>query len=203
MSIYEENELDDSANSINDIFIECYDIYKKEYASDEEFSIKDKDEDLSKEISVLLDCYNVHYKKRRHWHSDSIYSDILDDIVVERIIEKEIPQKLNINLKKNIGKKKNLSLDMSIIDKEQREKAIFDDNLLSNINKKDTDTNVYIYNESASKVNPFDEIEELYSKKNNQNTSLNPDNQDETLSSRDFNVSQSQSTSNVHTTVII
>ena len=73
---------DESVNSIYDI---CYENYKKEYASDEDFSIQD--EDISQELNSLLECYDFHFKKRRFHHSNSIYSEILENLVIEKRVE--------------------------------------------------------------------------------------------------------------------
>jgi len=60
----------------NDVYHQCYSIYKQEYTNDKEFSIKS--EDISEELDGILNEYEVNLKKRNDNLSNSIYSDILD-----------------------------------------------------------------------------------------------------------------------------
>jgi len=63
---------------INDIYENCYKDYKQEFMNDEDFSIRS--EDINNEVEEILDDYAVKLKRRKNKHSDSIYSEILDEL---------------------------------------------------------------------------------------------------------------------------
>jgi hypothetical protein len=63
----------------NDFIKSCYQQYKKEFAGDEDFSIKSYT-GLSQEVDDLLNEFDYHVKKRHDILSNSIYSDLLDQI---------------------------------------------------------------------------------------------------------------------------
>jgi len=186
MSIYEENELNDSANSSIDIYDGCYEIYKRKYASDDEFSINDNDGDISKEVSILLDCYNAHFKRRKYCHSDSIYSDILDDLVVEVPVSASNREK-----KKSMGKR-NISLDMSLIEKDNNEFDRKDEN--SDVPKIIEDSNHVFIQKQPSKGNIFDEIGKMYNINptlSSSNSNNQKNNMDDTSINYDLSMTQS------------
>jgi hypothetical protein len=56
----------------------CYQQYKKEYMNDENFSLKSYD--MSEEIDDFINEFDFHVKRRHEVMSNSIYSDLLDQI---------------------------------------------------------------------------------------------------------------------------
>jgi hypothetical protein len=76
-----KNNLSDrqiSDGQLNDIYNYCYREYKQEYMNDEDFSIKS--EDINNEVDEIIDDFDLKLKKRKNNLSDSVYSDILDEL---------------------------------------------------------------------------------------------------------------------------
>lgn len=67
-----------TSGQINDIYNFCYKEYKQEYMNEEDFSIKS--EDINNELDDIIDDYDLKLKRRKNNSSDSIYSDILDEL---------------------------------------------------------------------------------------------------------------------------
>lgn len=74
---HDKKEKNYTENDIVEIFNQCYNIYKKEYMCDEDFSIKS--DSISEELEEIINEYDAHLKKRNDTLSNSIYSDILDE----------------------------------------------------------------------------------------------------------------------------
>ena len=63
---------------LNDIYDFCYKEYKQEYMNDEDFSIKS--EEINIEVDEIVEDYALKLKRRKNKHSDSIYSEVLDEL---------------------------------------------------------------------------------------------------------------------------
>jgi hypothetical protein len=68
----------------NDFIKTCYQQYKKEYANDEDFSLKSSN--ISQEVDELLNEFDYHVKQRHDIVSNSIYSDLLEQIGIDLLI---------------------------------------------------------------------------------------------------------------------
>jgi hypothetical protein len=72
---YEQLLVVDRSNH-SEIYTQCYDIYKKEYLNNQDFSLQD--EDITEEIDEILNDYENHRKNNDD--SSSVYSEILNDL---------------------------------------------------------------------------------------------------------------------------
>jgi hypothetical protein len=64
-------------NYAHEVYSECYNLYKKEYLNDRDFSLDS--EDITEELEEIISDFDINLKRRNDLLSDSIYSDILDD----------------------------------------------------------------------------------------------------------------------------
>jgi hypothetical protein len=100
---------------INEIYLQCYNLYKKEYNDNRDFSIKS--DDINEELDEILNEYNVLLKKRNDVLSTSIYSELLDDLEIDMTMTMNMYMNLPesnynsspTNVKKNPIKNKNKS----------------------------------------------------------------------------------------------
>ena len=77
MNKYEELETFNKSND-SAIYKCCYSIYKKDYLNNMEFSIQS--EDISNEIDDLINDYDNRKKNRVNYDTNSIYSEILNEL---------------------------------------------------------------------------------------------------------------------------
>lgn len=75
MIYYEQLLAIDKSNN-SEIYNQCYNIYKKEYLNNKDFSIQD--EDITEEIDEILNDFDNHMKY--HNNSSSVYSEILSNL---------------------------------------------------------------------------------------------------------------------------
>ena len=80
MDNYERLELLNKSND-SDIYNCCYLIYKKDYVNNKDFSIKS--DDITEEIDELINDYDNHKKARKHNDSNSLYSEMLEELGIK------------------------------------------------------------------------------------------------------------------------